>query len=360
MGLPEVTLVVPTYNERENIPILVGRLESVLQDKASFEIIIVDDNSPDGTWQVAQDLASRKPHVRCLRRIDRRGLSSAVIDGFALARAPLLGVIDADLQHDETILPQMIAQADSHDVVIGSRLSAGGGIDRTWSWHRRLMSWTATKLAQIVLGVRISDPMTGYFLVQKHVFEGVAEHLNPMGFKILLEIIYRAKGSRVAEVGYVFRTRQHGESKLTTSVIMDYLWSLYDLLFGRVLSVQFAKFSLVGLTGALINLLVLRIGIALGLGAHLSLAAGIAVAMLSNFLLNNTYTFRTQKITGSSLGAALARYIAICSVGAGINYSVAAQLHNFGVSIYLGDILGIGVATAWNYVLNTRFTWSKR
>ena len=219
------SLVLPTYNEAENISRCIEAVCGVLAGR-EFEIIVADDDSPDRTWEAAEALGN--PRVRVLRRTSNRGLSPAVVEGFGFARGELLGVMDADLQHDEAILPAMIDALDTNEFVIGSRAAAGGSYG-DWSRRRRFASWAAAALARAVLGVKVSDPMSGYFVLRRSVFDHVKDRLSPRGFKIMLEILCLARPEPVAEIGYTFRTRQAGASKVSAKVAGQYVRDLWHL-----------------------------------------------------------------------------------------------------------------------------------
>ena len=219
------SLVLPTYNEAENVPRCVEAVCDVLGD-SEFEIIVADDDSPDRTWEVAERLAN--PHVRVLRRTENRGLSPAVVEGFELAGGDRLGVMDADMQHDEAILPQMIEALDTKEFVVGSRAVEGGSYG-DWSAARRFSSWAAATLARVVLGVKIADPMSGYFALRREVFERIKPRLSPKGFKIMLEMFCLARPEPFTEIGYGFRTRQAGQSKVSAKVAGEYVKSLFEL-----------------------------------------------------------------------------------------------------------------------------------
>ena len=219
------SLILPTYNESANVPRCVEAVCRVLEGR-EFEIIVADDDSPDRTWEIAEKLAN--PRVRVLRRTKNRGLSPAVVEGFEFATGDRLGVMDADLQHDEAILPQMIDALDTNEFVIGSRAVRGGSYGN-WSAMRRFSSWGAATMARTILGVRISDPMAGYFALRREVFERVRPRLSPKGFKIMLELFCLARPRAFAEIGYTFRTRQAGESKVSAKVAREYVKSLFEL-----------------------------------------------------------------------------------------------------------------------------------
>jgi dolichol-phosphate mannosyltransferase len=226
------SLIIPTYDEKDNIPILLNRLRDTLGNKKDIEIIVVDDDSPDLTWQVAEEYSRKDSRVRVIRRMQDKGLSKAVIEGFNSATGDILGVMDADLSHDHKILPQMIStvQNEGYDLVVGSRRIPGGGADK-WPWYRKLTSNFATLLAKIFLNIELSDPMSGYFTMKKDLFEGAKDNINPKGYKILLEIYVRANPSRVKEIPFVFKDRNQGYSKMTTKVMLEYIHMLFNLRF---------------------------------------------------------------------------------------------------------------------------------
>jgi dolichol-phosphate mannosyltransferase len=238
----KLSVISPTFNEAKNVPRLVGQLGRILGD-TDYEILIVDDNSPDLTWQVAQEISWTNPRVRVLRRMENPGLGAAVIAGFSAAQGEALACIDADLQHDPSILPRMLEELRGGcDVVVGSRYVDGGGTGQ-WDWFRRLQSWIATKMAQFLLGIKLKDPMSGYFLIWRKDFSQVQQELSGEGFKILLEILARVHPSTVKEVPYTFRPRTIGESKLSKKVVIQYihqLWRLCDA--KRVLSEHLGSF----------------------------------------------------------------------------------------------------------------------
>jgi dolichol-phosphate mannosyltransferase len=224
----KLSVVSPTYNEALNIPLLINKIDAALVG-IEHEILIVDDNSPDRTWEVAQGIATTNPHVRVVRRYRNRGLGPAVIDGFSLAHGDVVACIDADLQHDAGVLPQMLRELESGgNIVIGSRYANGGGTG-DWNQLRRLESRVATKMARALLGVKVSDPMSGYFLMRKKDFDSVRNQLNAKGFKILLEIIAKLHPADVREVPYEFRSRMAGNSKLSGRVVFEYLGQLWRL-----------------------------------------------------------------------------------------------------------------------------------
>ncbi|MFH1618440.1 MAG: glycosyltransferase, partial [bacterium] len=224
----ELSLVIPTFDEKDNIPVLIGQVRAALVG-IPYEIIVADDDSPDGTWQVAEACAKHAPEVRVLRRMHSRGLSGAVVDGFNIARGRFLGVMDADLSHDPKILPLMLeAVRNGADFAVGSRRVAGGGADK-WPWFRRLYSNVGTLFAKAFLNVPMADPMSGYFMTRRELFEEVRPGLNPKGYKILMELVVRSGTISIREIPFIFRDRKQGQSKLTSRVAGKYLEMLWDL-----------------------------------------------------------------------------------------------------------------------------------
>lgn len=226
------SIVIPTYNEKANIIILIDRLVSLLEGK-DFEIIVADDDSPDRTWQAVEEYSKKERRVHCIRRMHNKGLSPSIVDGFDIAKGDLLCVMDGDLQHDESFVLKMIDMAGACDLVVGSRYKEGGTIEGGWPFHRKVLSGMATLMAKVFLGVNVSDPMSGFFIVRAQAYRKIRPYLNPRGFKILLEILYllqiHPEKSRLGEIGIFFRKRTSGHSKLGLKVIFNYLISLWQL-----------------------------------------------------------------------------------------------------------------------------------
>lgn len=377
----DVSVIIPTYNEAGNISTLLSRLAEVLK-KFSSEIIVVDDNSPDGTWEIVENLAETNPQIKIIRRLDERGLSSAVVTGMAVAVGSVMVVMDADLQHDESIIPSMVKsiQKGESDICLGSR-SVSGGSYGEWSKLRRFMSWTAATLAKIMLPVNVSDPMSGFFAISRDSYKQCIPNVNPRGFKILLEFIGRQRGLKVKEIGYTFRLRTHGETKLSTSVIRNYLIALYDIRFGKIISPTFVLYGFVGLTGVVVNLAGFALGefldfphIYLGLVTsldplYLSVPFGIQLSIFSNYVVNNYLTFYEIRHKGWANLRGVIVFELISLFGLIIQTAVFQFLHVNGifealgiaeaVGKYLSNGVGIIVATVSNYYLNVNFTWKK-
>ncbi len=362
MSRPDISIIIPTYNEAGNLPVLVERLAAALAGR-NYELVVVDDDSPDCTWRIAEELAKRHP-LRIFRRIGKRGLSSAVVDGFASAQGESLAVIDADLQHDPAILPRLVDGLAHCEAAVGTRY-AGSGSTGEWGGARLALSRSATWSVRRMLGVPTSDPMSGYFAIRRELFQRIAPLLQPRGYKILLEILHRGKVAQVHEEAYTFSGRLHGESKLGAGVLLDCAAALWELRFGEFLPLRFVKYSLVGLSGVGVQLLSTHALRSLPQlrteDSQLATAIAIAIAMASNYVLDNLWTFRDlrHRSAGTFLGGFL-RFSAVCSVGAAISWSIAqsARLATDGyMNIYFASLIGIAVATIWNYVLNRHFTW---
>ncbi|MFO1480264.1 MAG: glycosyltransferase family 2 protein [Turneriella sp.] len=358
----EISVILPTYNEAANIPLIIPRLEAVLRP-FEYEILVMDDNSPDGTYELAERLAAENPHIRAVRRLSNRGLSQAVAEGFSVAKGQFMLVMDADMQHDETVIPEFIQRfREGAELVVGTRKAHGGGIEN-WSWFRRFISWGATKAAEIFLPRTCSDPMSGFFALTRNFYSRIATQVNPRGFKILLEILARSRGAAIAEVGYTFRPRQHGESKLTASIALAYLVALYDLKFGRFVPLRFVKYALVGLSGIFINALAFWLARnSLELRDSRALVLAILVSIASNFFLNNFFTFSDRRLAGfRNLLWGYLKYNFICLGGAFINYAITMNLRNdFALNIDAANLVGVGVATFWNYFINLNLTWGQK
>src|ERR1700737_3056300 len=294
----KLSVISPTLNEAENVPRLVQQLEQALGG-IDFEILIVDDDSADLTWSIAKKISSTNPRVRAIRRMRNPGLSVAVIDGFSAATGDVVACIDADLQHDASILPKMLSELlKGADVVVGSRHVDGGSTGQ-WNLSRRLQTWIAPKMAQFLLGFKLKDPMSGYFLFWGKNFAQVKEQLDAKGFKILLEILARLQGLKIKEVPYTFLPRTHGQSKLSSKVILLYVQQLWGLCStSRHFSVRFLKSAVVGGIGVFINLAVMALLLRLT-KVKVCSASPIAslIANVNNYIMIKvqTYADRSHK-----------------------------------------------------------------
>jgi len=362
VSTPQLSVIVPTFNERDNVTTLFRGLEAALAG-VSWEVIFVDDNSPDGTWDVVRALARQDSRVRCLRRIGRRGLSGACIEGILASSAPCAAVIDADLQHDETQLPKMLTllQGGEADLVVGSRYIAGGSAE-SFDKQRAGVSALATEVAKRVLRVKIADPMSGFFMIRSDRFEQLAPQLSTQGFKILLDIVATARGDlRVKEIPYTFGSRLHGESKLDSTVALDFLGLVLAKLTGDVVSLRFLLFALVGSTGLVVHLAALFVALEVfGLPFPEAQACGALVAMTSNFILNNFLTYRDQRLQGFAILRGLLLFYLVCSVGLFANVGVAFSVYDQEPIWWLAGAAGALMGVVWNYAMSGLFVWRKR
>lgn len=365
-----LSLVVPTRNEAVNLRPLVESLEALLTPALgdSYELIIVDDDSADGTWQVALELARAHPRVRVVRRTTERGLATAVIRGWQVARGEILAVMDADLQHPvETNLALLAEMERGADLAVASRNAEGGGVS-DWALRRRILSRGAQLLGLLVLpGVlsKVNDPMSGYFMVRREAVAGVA--LSPLGYKILIEVLARGRLRWLAEVGYVFREREEGESKVTLGIYLDYLWHLVRLRWVTLPQSRLFRFCLVGASGVVVDmsmLFLLSDPTMLGFGLTRSKIAAAEVAIVNNFLWNDAWTFGDAAKAEPGLTAKLRRFLgynAICIAGVALNVVILNLLFNLaGMNRYLANAIAIVAVTAWNYGLNKRLNWSSK
>lgn len=357
---PELSVVVPTFNERDNVEPLLIRLEAALCG-IEWEVIYVDDDSPDGTADEVRNLAQTNARVRCIQRIGRRGLSSAVIEGMLASSAPYLAVIDADLQHDETLLPLLLRTIKEQDldVVIGSRHAPGGSVG-LWGRRRTRISALAARIARSVVSAELSDPMSGFFIISRRAFERAVRHLSGQGFKILVDLFASTPVAyRFAEIPYTFRQRSHGVSKLDSLVAWEYLTLLLDKLFGRLLPVRFVSFAVIGLSGVAVHFVTLYCALQL-VSFPIAQAAGTVVAMTSNFFLNNILTYRDRRLVGKRFITGLASFYGICSLGAVANVGIASAAFGRHYTWWLSGVAGAAVGAVWNYAVSSAFTWQRR
>lgn len=359
----ELAVVVPTYREADNVGELVRRVDLALTG-IHWELIVVDDDSPDGTAERVRDLARSDRRIRVLQRVGRRGLSSACIEGMLATAAPFLAVMDGDLQHDETLLPRMLEtlKGEGLDIVVGSRYTPGGEVG-DWSARRRALSRLATRLGRLLIRVELKDPMSGFFLVRAEVIQANVRRLSGVGFKILLDIFATAQRPlRFRELPYRFQARRAGHSKLDNAVVWEYVLMLGQKLLGPWIPVRFIAFSLIGAIGVLVHLAVLwpvlRI---VGDQAFLAgQAAATLVAMTSNFLLNNLITYRDMRLYGVDLLWGWLSFVAACGIGALANVGIANYLFQVGHSGWiLSALAGILVGAVWNYAVTAVYTWRR-
>ncbi len=359
---PELSIIVPTFNERDNVVRLAELLEACLAD-LEWELIVVDDDSPDRTADQVRRLARSNPRVRCLQRIGRRGLSSACIEGMLSSSAPFLAVMDGDLQHDERLLANMLShlKQKGYDIVIGSRYIQGGSIGE-WQGLRAATSRWATWLSRPLVPAGLTDPMSGFFAIRREVFEELVRRTSGLGFKLLLDFFASSpRPLTFKELPYEFRTRQAGESKVDSQVAWDYFMLLLDKSLGRFVPVRLVTFALVGGSGVLIHFSALFL-LYEGFAWSFAWAQGTAtlIAMSSNFLLNNVITYRDQRLRGWRWLRGWFSFVLVCSLGAVGNVGVASYLFNQEFNWGLSALAGIAVGTVWNYAVTSSYTWNTK
>lgn len=360
-----LSLVLPTFNEADNIAAMIGALTELLEPDWSgrYELIVVDDDSPDLTWKIATDLTAQYPSLKVLRRTTERGLSTAVIRGWQVAQGEILGVIDADLQHPPEILLQLLGEmAQGADLAVASRHVDGGGVSE-WSIIRRFLSRGAQMLGLLILPEvisRLSDPMSGFFMVKRRAI--AARKLSPVGYKILIEVTARGQIRWLAEVGYVFRERRSGESKVTWRQYVEYVQHLWRLRLSR--SSRFIRFCLVGLSGVVVDmalLFVLSDPTMLGWRLTRSKILASELAILNNFFWNDVWTFRdiSQRQTGfKQRFKRLIKFNLICLAGLILNVLLLNLFFNvFHLNRYVANLLAIAIVTAWNFWFNLKLSW---
>ncbi len=373
-----LSLVVPTYNERPNIRALVERISQILDPVLgqSYELIVVDDDSPDRTWELAQSLCADYPQLQVVRRQQERGLATAVIRGWQEGQGQILAVIDSDLQHPPEILLKMLTAMDEGaDLAVGSRNVEGGGVS-DWGFIRRFLSRGAQLLGLIILPRvigRVSDPMSGYFMVRRNAIAG--RDLDPIGYKILIEVIGRGDIDKITELGYVFQERQEGASKVTWKQYIEYISHLLRLRFrGRIGQFsqrfkmpieRFMRFGLVGLSGVFVDMTILYLlhdPQALGLPLTRSKIIASEIAIVNNFLWNDRWTFGDISSQQSGLQKRIKRFIKfnlVCLIGLGLNVAILNILVNYaGVKDYrVANLVAIAIVTIWNFWINLKLSW---
>lgn len=360
-----LSVILPTYNEAENLQELIPALEKTLAS-VPHEVIVVDDDSPDRTWETALQLAQHCDDLHVIRRMGRRGLSSAVMEGFLAAKGNILAVMDADGQHDAALLPRLAEEVErGAGIAIGSRYVQGGSVG-AWDERRYLLSRIATRLATRLCKVRVADPMSGFFAMDRALFQSVLPRLNPKGFKILLDmLVHIPRSTKVVEIPFTFGTRRHGESKLSRRVQMEFLEYLYEVVFGRCIPLIFVKYCIVGALGVGVHLTafsifsaVLAHGLPLTFsGFSLSVLAAIETAIIFNFWLNNIWTFAHARLRGMGMLLGFAKYNVACAFGALANYAVSAFLFSLGWGEFVSVVVGAVTGIVWNYTMSRIFAW---
>jgi dolichol-phosphate mannosyltransferase len=358
---PELTIVVPTFNERANIPILVERLSQLLTS-CEWEVVFVDDNSPDGTAAAARAIGETDGRVRCIRRIGRRGLAGACLEGMLSSQARYVAVMDADLQHDEGLLVPMldVLRSGRADVVVASRY-VDGGSNAGLSKQRSRVSRGSNAIVRLLLGIELTDPMSGHFMVRREAVEAIAPRLSSQGFKILLDILATARGKlRTVELPSTFRERHHGESKLDSKIALDFAALVTAKVTNDVVSARFLLFCLVGLTGIAIHLSILSAALATELSFGAAQAIATVGAIAWNFVLNNLFTYRDQRLTGWRFVTGLLGFQVICAIGAISNVGIATWIYDYDEVWWIAGLGGALIGTVWNFVVSAALVWRQR
>lgn len=359
-GPLQVAIIVPTFNEVDNIAPLMARLSATLTE-FQWEVLFVDDNSPDHTADFVRQLALNHPNIRIVQRIGRRGLSTAVIEGILASAAPVIAVMDGDLQHDEKILPDLIrAVKDGQaDIAIGTRYAAGGGT-KDWDENRLRISRAATRLGQLALGVPLTDPMSGFFAARRDVIEAALPRLSGIGFKILLDIIASLpQHPKIAEIPYHFRNRVAGQSKADRQIGVEFLMLLADKTIGHILPPRLLSFLFVGGLGVGVHLSVLALGLMLGFGFPQGQILAVVTAIAFNFFLNNSFTYHDRRLHGWRMWRGLISFYAVSAIGALANIGIGNWVHDMDRSWWLSAMAGIIVGAVWNFAASSFVTWRK-
>jgi dolichol-phosphate mannosyltransferase len=358
---PLLTVVVPTFNESANMRVLVERVACALKGVA-WEVIIVDDNSPDGTAAIVKEIGDEDARVRCIRRLRRRGLSGACLEGTLASQARFVAVMDGDLQHDESLLRPMLQVLlnDEADLIVASRYLAGGAPGGLSAVRWRL-SGVATAWSRWLTGVNVKDPMSGFFLMRRDILDELAPKLSSEGFKILLDILVTGRGSlRVAELPYRFKPRLFGTSKLDVRNGLDFVGLLITKATAGTVPPRFFSFMLVGLSGVGVQLACLWQGLTLGLSFPFAQAMATLFAMTNNFFLNNMLTYRDQRVSGLKILPALLSFYLVCSIGALSNVGVSSWLYAWRPVWWLAGLAGSLVGAVWNYAGSAALVWNRR
>ena len=358
----ELTVVIPTLNEAGNVEPLLERLGLSLAG-IEWEAIFVDDGSTDGTPELLTQIAQADRRVRLIRRIGRRGLSSAVVEGALASTSPVVAVIDADLQHDEKVLPDLFrAVRDAgNELAIGTRYS-GNGSTGEWDEGRLKISRFATALASPIMKTRLSDPMSGFFAVRREILLEAAPRLSAVGYKILLDIVASVRRPlKTAEFGYTFGVRQHGASKLDEMVALEYVELLLDKAIGRFVPVKLVQFGAIGMLGVGVHLALLYSALNIAAAPFATAqAAAVLGAMTFNFALNNKFTYRDRQLKGWAWLTGLLSFYLVCSLGAVANVGIGSLVYEQFHGWWIAGIAGAIVGSVWNYVASSWLTWTRR
>ena len=359
VNVPCLAVVIPTLNEQANVPLLARRLTEVLAGH-SWEAIFVDDDSSDPTMEAIRALSCSDPRIRGIRRIGRRGLSGAAIEGILSTSAEFVAVMDADLQHDETRLVDMLAllREGEADVVVGSRYLEGGEAKLGLSRQRRIVSRLAIRIARFIYKDFLSDPMSGFFMCRREIVDEIARDLSPKGYKILLDVLTSSpRRLSVREIAIAFSPRLHGESKLDSKVVLDYLDFILSKLSAGRISARFLMFGLVGGSGLIVHLSLLWALLSQQIGFAIAQAVATLAAMTSNYFANNALTYHDRRRRGWHILTGLMSFVAVCSIGMIIAVALSTQLYSAGAEWWIAGIAGALIAAIWNFATTAAFTW---
>lgn len=358
----ELSIVIPTRNERDNVEPVIAALTHAL-GAIRWEVIFVDDDSQDGTIATVKQIAQHDPRIRGIRRLKRRGLAGAVIEGMLSSSAPLIAVMDGDLQHDPAVLPRMLEmlKAEQADLVVATRRRPDAAEANTsLSPLRQRYSDLANGLARKVLGVELSDPMSGFFLIRRNIVEEVAPRLSSQGFKVLLDIVASApQNLRLCECEYEFARRHAGESKLDVLVVLEYFGLILAKLTNDTLSIRFILFGLVGGSGVAVNIAALWLLVGTGIGFSSAQLGATTLAMASNYMLNNTLTYRDRRRRGWRLLTGFGSFATLCSIGVVANVGLATFIYDWNKMWLLAGLAGAFIGSVWNYAATSAITWGE-
>ncbi len=356
---PELSIVVPTFNERDNLPLLIDLLRKTLGNNA-WEVIVVDDDSPDGTADLARTIGSTDPRIRCIRRVGRRGLAGACLEGALASQAPFVAVMDADLQHDQTLLLSMLKllRHDDADLVVGTRFGDSDTV-AAMSPGRNLVSRWAIRIANVFMRTKLTDPMSGFFMLKRSVIERLAHNLSTQGFKILLDVVMTAAGSiRVVELPYRFAVRHHGKSKLDSRAVLDFFGLVVAKATSGVITLQFVLFCMVGVVGIAVHFVALIAGLRIvGLPFTSAQMLATAIAIVSNFVMNNAITYRDRRLVGLRFVSGLFGFSCISLFGMLSNIGVSDWIFNQEKTWWIAGLAGATVSVVWNYAVSSMTIW---
>ncbi len=364
LNKPSLSIVIPTYNERENISQILEKLGKALGN-VKYEIIFVDDNSPDGTSEEVQAFMKNSQNVKLIRRIGRRGLSGAIIEGIYASSASFVGVMDSDLQHDESKLLEMLKlfkKNNSLDIVIGSRFTEDGEISHgAFSKVREVASKTITIVIKKLLNINSTDPLSGFFMVKKDSFLAHSKKLQTQGFKVLADFLaVSGHNIKVEELGYKFKNRVLGESKMTLLTALELISLVLSQIFRGKVSIRFILFCMVGVSGIFVQLATTGLFFLLANGFSTSQTVGVLAAMTSNYFLNNYITFKEHRLKSIHLLRGLLSFYLICSLGAFANIAVATYLFSLSSNWLVSSFVGAVFGAVWNFTLSSNFTWKSK